>query len=317
MRSKIKHSLNTISAGIVFFYLLGCSDSGVKSHSDTATSGAISIAVDETFRPVMESEIDVFEGQYTEAKIKAHYLPEGEAFKELINDSVRFVVASRTLTEQEKKYFEQVNITPRITKIATDALAVIINKANKDTSISYEKISGILSGKIKSWKEINPQSGLSDIQLVFDDNSSSTARYVKEKFNNNTSLPPNSFAAKGSHELVDYISSNKNAIGIIGVNWISDRDDSTSMSFLGKVNVVGLSLNTDPRGEGEYYKPYQAYISQGSYPLCRDVYVVSREARFGLGTGFSAFIAGDKGQRIILKSALIPATVPVRIVNIH
>jgi phosphate transport system substrate-binding protein len=51
--------------------------------------------------------------------------------------------------------------------------------------------------------------------------------------------------------------------------------------------------------------------------LYRTVYIISREARAGLGSGFTAFVAGDKGQRIILKSGLVPATAPIRIVEIN
>jgi phosphate transport system substrate-binding protein len=65
------------------------------------------------------------------------------------------------------------------------------------------------------------------------------------------------------------------------------------------------------------YKPYQAYIYQGVYPLTRDVYAVNAEPRNGLATGFTAFLASDRGQRIILKSGIIPAIAPVRIVNVR
>jgi phosphate transport system substrate-binding protein len=317
MTSIARYTLNTISAGIVFFYLMGCGNPSRKSPTDTPTSGSIAIAVDETFRPVMQSQEEVFESQYPDAFLTTHYLPEGEAFKKLIQDSVRLVVASRKPNAGELSYFEQVRITPRITKIATDALAIIVNTGNPDTLLTYEQLSGILSGKTTSWKEVNRASPLSAIQVVFDDNNSSTARYVLDTFNTSKSLPPNCFAAQGSRELVEYISTNKNAIGVIGVNWISDRDDTTSLSFLSKIKVAGISPPLGASGTGEYYKPYQAYIAQGFYPLCRNVYIVSREARNGLGTGFAAFVAGDKGQRIILKSALVPATVPVRIVSVN
>jgi phosphate transport system substrate-binding protein len=54
-----------------------------------------------------------------------------------------------------------------------------------------------------------------------------------------------------------------------------------------------------------------------NYPLTRDVVIISREIGTGLGTGFISFAASDKGQRIVLKSGLVPVTMPVRIVNIN
>ncbi len=110
--------------------------------------------------------------------------------------------------------------------------------------------------------------------------------------------------------VVDYVSQKPNAIGLIGVSWISDRDDSTAIQFLKSIRVASVSR------DDEAVQPYQAYIANRQYPLCRDVFVISREARTGLGTGFTAFVAGDKGQRIVLKSGMVPATMPVRIVSV-
>jgi phosphate transport system substrate-binding protein len=47
------------------------------------------------------------------------------------------------------------------------------------------------------------------------------------------------------------------------------------------------------------------------------VYVISREARSGLGTGFASFVAGNAGQLIFLKGGLLPATVPIRSVRVR
>jgi phosphate transport system substrate-binding protein len=71
------------------------------------------------------------------------------------------------------------------------------------------------------------------------------------------------------------------------------------------------------RGDSEAYQPYQAYVAQNLYPLIREVVIVSREARTGLGSGFFTYVANDKGQRVVLKAGLVPATMPVRIVEIN
>lgn len=109
---------------------------------------------------------------------------------------------------------------------------------------------------------------------------------------------------------------NKNAIGVIGVNWISDFDDSTAINFLNRIKVLGISEDPAPISTESYYQPYQAYIAQQAYPLRRYLYIISTEGRAGLGTGFAAYVAGDKGQRLILKSGLVPATMPVRVVGL-
>jgi phosphate transport system substrate-binding protein len=105
-------------------------------------------------------------------------------------------------------------------------------------------------------------------------------------------------------------------IGIIGLNWISDGDDPKSLGFLNQIKVMSVSSKKTNAKSEEAYAPYQAYIAQKFYPLTRELFVISREARAGLGTGFASFVAGDKGQRIVLKSGLLPATMPVRIIGL-
>ena len=81
------------------------------------------------------------------------------------------------------------------------------------------------------------------------------------------------------------------------------------------IHVLSLSppLNA-PYADG-YFKPYPYYTALKQYPLVRDVYIVSREARAGLGTGFASFVAGDAGQRIVRLKGMLPATIPVRVIS--
>jgi phosphate transport system substrate-binding protein len=299
-----------------FFLIIFAGCRGYKpGDEDTTTYGEISITVDETFAPVIESEVDTFEKIYKYAKIHVRYKPEAEVMNDLLADSSRFVIIPRKLNAEEKEYFKKIELVPKETKIFYDAIAVIVNNANKDTSLTFQTFKDIISGKIKSWKEVNKKSGLSDIQVIYDNPNSSTVRFVKERIG--SQLSKNSYAVKNNPAVINYVSKNKNAIGLIGVNWVSDRDDTLSLSFLKSIKVVGLTSdlpNVDPY---EYYQPYQAYIAQKFYPLYREVYIISREARAGLGTGLSAFIAAEKGQRIFLKSGLVPATMPIRLVEIN
>ena len=66
-------------------------------------SGTIHISVDETFKPVIDSQIQVFEALYPNAKIIADYKPEAECFKDLIKDSTRMIIVTRGLTPRGRK----------------------------------------------------------------------------------------------------------------------------------------------------------------------------------------------------------------------
>ena len=303
-----------ISAVIAFIFLAGCgSNSG--QINETPTSGNIKIAVDEAYKLLFDTEIDTFESLYKYAKINPIYKPEGEAIALFMKDSVRFVVASRKLTDAEDQLLRSQKYIPKTEKICYDALAFIINKDNQDSLLLYDNIKDIFSGKITKWTEINPKSTLGDITVVFDNNQSGNTRMIKEKLELKNNFPSNCFAVKSNPEVLSYIEKNKNAIGIISVNWISDKNDSVSHRFLKNMRVVSVGSIGNTDGTGDYWKPYVGNIADGSYPFTREVYIINRETFTGLGTGFVSFITHDKGQRIILKSGLMPATMPVRYIE--
>lgn len=301
---------------VCFFVSCSINSDPNQKNGDTPTAGKISIAVDETFKPIIEAELYTFESLYTLAKINADYTSEAEAFQSLLNDSSRLIVVSRELNKEESAYFKSIKIFPRVTKIAIDALALIVNKQNPDSVISMEQLSDIFNGNTKSWSQLSGGKFKESINIVFDNKNSSTARYIIEKLNNNHPLPANSYAVNSNQEVIEYVQNHPNTLGIIGVSWISDGDDPKSLGFLNKIKVMSVSTKDSIGNATEAYAPYQAYIAQRQYPLTRDLFIVSREARTGLGTGFASFVAGDKGQRIILKSGLIPATMPVRIIGL-
>lgn len=306
-----------ILSSVISLFIAGCG-SGTKNNTidETVTSGNIKIAVDEAYQLLFDTEIYTFESFYKYAKINASYKPEGDAITQFMNDSARVVITNRKLTDAEEKLLTSKKIIPKTTAIAHDALAFIVNNDNPDTLIRYQQIADIFTGKISKWNQLDPKSGATDINVVFDNTRSCNTRFIKEKFDLTNDFPANCFAVKTNSDVISYVEKNKNALGIISVNWISDKDDSISHEFLKKIKVMYVGAKGDSEDNDNCYKPYPGNIADGSYPLIRDVYMINRETFNGLGTGFVQFVAGDQGQRIVLKSGLVPATMPVRLVEV-
>jgi phosphate transport system substrate-binding protein len=303
---------------LVMMLVTGCRNKDKKgNYLDSPTFGEISISVDESLYQVIEAEIPTFQALYPGTKINAHYLPENFAIEELMNDSARLAILTRTLTEEELKYFEQENLKITNVQVASDAIALIVNRNNPDTLITYDQLKGIMSGQVQNWNQLNGKSTLSGIKVVFDNSNSSTVRFMKDSVAQVAQLPSYCFAVDSNPKVIDYVSTHEEAIGLIGVGWISDTDDSLTRSFLDKVKVVSISNPQSKNKERvEFYQPFQAEIKLKQYPLYRDVYVVSRENRNGLGNGFTSFIASERGQRIIQKAGLLPFTMPTRIIQL-
>ena len=301
--------------------LSACNNTGGKvTRTDTPTSGIATIAVDDCFAPIITEEIAVFTGLNVEAEINPVYAGEKEIFDYLFSDSIRLIIAARDITEDEKTYLRSaVNVTPRSQKIATDGIALIVNPVNKDTLISVSALKKIMIVEITRWEDINSTTSQSldnDILVVFDHPASSTLRFISDSICNGEPLSNRLRALNGNTEVINYVASNPNAIGVIGVNWISNPNDSTKLSFDKKIRVVSISRSEIARPDNSY-KPYPAYLATRDYPLVRDVYAILTDLRETLPAGFVQFLAGDSGQRIILKAGLVPATRPTRFINIQ
>lgn len=296
--------------------LAACSRKPKDGLTDTYTSGVIEIAADESFQPIVQEEIDVFEGLFPLAGIVPRYTTEVEAINLLLKDSVRLAITTRTLTKEEMNSFHSRKFYPREIKLATDGLALIVNRQNPDSLISVRDIRRILTGEVQTWREIYPASRLADIRLVFDNKNSSTVRFAIDSICQGKPLSTKDVKAlRTNQQVIDYVARTPDAIGVIGVNWLGNRSDTTNLSFRDEIRVMSVSAE-EVATPANSYKPYQAYLFYGEYPLARPIYVLLNDPRNALPWGFASFLTSDRGQRIILKSGLVPATQPVRVVQV-
>ena len=98
------HKLKNVFFVVLFFLLNGCQPNKGTEQQDTLDSGTIYISVDESFKPVIDSEIQVFEALHPNAKIVPTYKPEAECIKDFGVDSVRMVIITRSYTQQEENF---------------------------------------------------------------------------------------------------------------------------------------------------------------------------------------------------------------------
>lgn len=286
----------------LFFSCHSPTDEQVQEE-DTPTSGRVRVSVDESYHLIFENQVYTFTSFYPNASVNVEYRSEKEALQDLLEDSSKVAVLNRELSEEEKKAFAARNIFPKSTKVAIDALALIIHPENPDTCLSEEMLKKFIRGAGENW----PGRGTAPV-VVFDNQGSANARFMSD-YAGIEAPGTGCFAANGNLEVIEYVSKNKDALGIIGVSWVSDKDDTLSQSILKKIRVAGI------RTEAGCFKPYQAYVATKEYPLIRDVYMINRQTRAGLGTGFVSFVAGEKGQRMIKLQGMLPASIPVRIIR--
>jgi phosphate transport system substrate-binding protein len=281
---------NMMLSALATTAMLSCEEA--PKHPDTLTKGTIDISVDETFRPVIEEQLKVFDSSYPEAKINVHYKPEAECFKDYFDNKARIILVTRELTKDEKELCSQKKIWPTSEALAGDAIAVVTNNESPDSVLDLDALKGILTGAYKK-----------KYTVVFDNQASSTVRYITDSLLKGGKLGSNVFAAKSDTDVISYVAKNPDALGFTGMSYVyANEDTSRAGTFISSVRVAAIKNDTDR----QFYKPYQAYIALKSYPLTRKLFYVSAESYHGLGTGFANFLGSHRGQLIFLHDHFFP-----------
>lgn len=270
---------------------------------DTPVSGHIEMLVEESIFPIVEDVANVFKYEYSRTKIDLKVKSEQEILQLLFKDSLRVAVLPREFTAKEMQFFEG-RVTPKITHFATDAIVFVVNKNYKDSVLDIDKVVSNLKKK-----EVDVQK---EGFLVFDNYTSNVSSTFRNTTGENIFPKEYAYYLGNTNEVIKYIDSNSNAIGVIGLNWLSQSDNSIE-SIKKDLKVLAVKNSKD----GKYYKPSQNNIAEGTYPLTRKLCVIDLQGKSGLGVGFASYIAGYKGQRIVLKSGLVPFKIPPREIQVR
>ncbi len=262
---------------------------------DTYDRGIINISVDESFKPVIDEVIKVYESNHSETSIRVQYKPEAECLKDFATDSIRLIIATRGYSVSEKNFMaDSMKISPEKETVARDAIAVIVHPQAPDSLFDMAEIREILKGSFK--KNLIP---------VFDGtNATSTVRFIIDSVLRQDTLTSKAMAARSSQGVIDYVAKNQHAVGFIGVSWIGNKEDTAQLSFLKKVKIARLESSDQ---KGRYILPVQNNIYLRRYPMVRDLVYILKENHRGLGHAFADFMTGQIGQLIFKRAYLDPA----------
>ncbi len=311
--------------------LAACHGTGKKKapQENSSTSGTLVIACDASFENIMEQEIEVFEFCYPHASVLPYYIDNRSAIDSLMDGKARVAVTATPLTPEQERVLRDKKHFAKSKRIAVDAIAVIVNPENDVENLSVKELSEILTGKVTRWEQLAPTK-LGDIQVVFDHNGSSVVTYAVDSIMNGEKFASNVYAAGSMKDVFDAVRQRRNAVGLVGVSWISsdlrtadmsveektktlERDDSTATEFVSDVKVMPIRRNNSLHA----VKPYQAYIFDGTYPLFRSIWMINTGATGSLANGFFAFVTSFQGQKLIQTTGVLPGTVHRRMVEVN
>ena len=249
------------------------------------------------------------------------YAPENNAINLLLADSVRVALTARDLTGDEYKTLAGRNLHPVVSRFAVDAVAIIVNKASTDTTITVGALKSMLTGGDTHGKNI-----------IFDNPNSSLVSYLQDLAGTKNLQGKNIFSLKSNVEVIRYVGSHPNAIGIVGFSWLVDPDKSyagaaDSVQVIAVRNDIGFQPPRDAAesaadGKADkvltdgYFTPSQDAMGHKQYALTRNLYIINCTGNMSMGKKFADLLEGERGQLIVLHAGLMPDVIPELNINI-
>jgi len=284
--------------------ITACNRKKTNKIPETRTSGTTKVLVDESFARILDDQIIVFKSEYPEASVTTTVGNEYKILPKFLNGEVKMIVMSRMLKPSEERYYNQLKFAIFTDRFAIDGIALITNADNLDSNITVNEVFDIMKGNDMNGKK-----------LVFDNASSSTVRYFMDSAKVATLPKTGVYTLQTNNDVIKYVAEHKDYIGIVGVNWLSERNKDI-LSYLPHIKTMGVKNVAGKKGSDSYYKPTQNALINGLYPFLRNVYIINAEGTNGLGTGFANWLNSPRGQLIVLKSGLGPHKMISRDFNI-
>jgi len=223
----------------------------------------------------------------------------GVGIASLINKTCDVATASREMKPKEIEIANQHGVHPREIVVAFDGVAVIVNKNNPVDKLTLEDLHNIFTGKATNWKQFGGKN--LHIVTLSREVSSGTHMYFKEeviqlgKKDSKEEFSKETLLLTSSQAIVEEVAGNEEAIGYLGMGYLSDRTKALRIAK-----------------SGEAYPPTIENVLQKTYPLSRGLYAYTDGEPEGVVKRFIDFTLSPAGQRQFIETGFVPArTSPV------
>ncbi len=304
-----KFSLLSLSAFLIFS-TINCKDKEkplTKEEQKTPVKralheyGKLTMTVDPSFKNLAQSLADIYMVDYPDVKIEIKEEIEEKAIKDFYEGEIPLLMVSKPLTKaQQQHLFDKTRINYVSSVIALDATIFITSVDNPISSITKEDIK-------KNLYHQNPK-----ITFVYDHPNSANYNTVNDKLKLTAGNGTKVTAMGDAEKVIDFLQKDKAAIGIIGLNILSDKGNPKIEEYLKKIKI--LSIVDD---KGNAVQPTIPNLKYGVYPFYREIYLLKNEIGFGIGAGYSRFAGSQRGQKIVTRESLQPYFIYKREVQVN
>ncbi len=286
-----------------------------KRQGSDIRSGTLAVLATESHLPLVQQLASDYRSAFPEVVVTPQGTTTRAAIVDMVNDSVHCVFVDRRLNEEERSAVEKAKLNVIETEIARDGLAVLVHPSNKLPAISMELLEGIVSGKTALWNTV-PESRIHGvIELCLTGKNSGLYELLTRHFFKLEKDVSLAAMATSQQSIIEYVAAHPEALGV--VSYAAWKDTSRPANETARNNVRSLDLlTTNAEGVRTVVRLNQRNIYDQIYPLTYSLYMYTSEKTPGPAYGFSAFAAGETGQRVFLYAGLVPKTMPYRTIQL-
>ncbi len=210
----------------------------------------------------------------------------------LINGNTDIANSSRPVAAKEFASAKARGFVPKVTRIAKDGLCVILNPDNPVKSLSMDQVGAIYSGSISNWSQVGGPN--QRIVVTGRDSSSGTYGFFRDTLFPGRPYRSDMLTLPSNNAIAITVSREPGAIGYIGIAFYEKWE--------GKVKAVPVA---EKKG-GAPVAPSVKTVSDGTYPLFRYLFMVTRGNPKGEAADFIKFALSPQGQQVVTKVGYVP-----------
>jgi phosphate transport system substrate-binding protein len=242
----------------------------------------IKISGSTTVLPIVQKAADQYMAAHRDADIQVSGGGSGVGIQSIGAKTVDIGMTSREVTKDEMTKYPSFVVT----SVAQDGIAVIVNPANTIQFITLDQVKNIYLGKITKWSEITGASvpGTNNQIVIIGRDSASGTRSYFDEFVLSKATPTKQMLEKNSNGAVlQTVAQTPGSIGYVSIGFVS-KDVKALPIWYNANKIVPASLDN---------------VKTKTYPVSRDLYVITNGQPTGLTGDFIKYILSPEGQKIV------------------
>jgi phosphate transport system substrate-binding protein len=248
----------------------------------TGQKQTIKISGSTTVLPIVQKAADQYMAAHPDADIQVSGGGSGVGIQAIGAKTVDIGMSSREVTKDEMAKYPSFVVT----SVAQDGIAIIVNPVNEIQYITLDQAKGIYLGTITKWTQItgaNVPNTNNQIVIIGRDSASGTRSYFDETILLKATPTKTMLEKNSNGAVLQTVAQTPGSIGYVSIGFVS-KD----------VKAMPIWYNAQ-----KFVAPTIDNVKTKTYPISRDLYVITNGKPSGLAGDFIKYILSPEGQKIV------------------